>query len=121
MSLSVIKFLTIYLLLNIYVIRRTYSLLAIKPGKWFYIMLTLAGTSFIAAKVLGARFDNIAVSVFDFLASLWMGVGLLLLICLAVHEVINIFIKIPSPKAGFIVTTAAAVPLKLASSCSNST
>lgn len=109
MSLSVIEFLTIYLLLNFYVIRRTYSLLAVKPGKWFYIMLTIASISFIAAKVLGARFDNIAVSVFDFLASLWMGVGLLLLICLAVHEVINIFIKIPRPKAGFIVTTAATV------------
>jgi len=108
MSLSVIKFLTIYLLLNIYLVRRTYSLLAVRPGKWFYIMLTLASTSFIAAKLLIVRFDNIAVSVFYFLASLWMGIGLLLLTCLAVHEIINIFFRIPRPRAGFIVMGIAA-------------
>ncbi|MBN1457083.1 MAG: metallophosphoesterase, partial [Sedimentisphaerales bacterium] len=109
MSLFFIKFLTIYLLLNIYVIRRTYSLLALKPGKWFYIMLALAGTSFFAARILTARFDNFAVNTLDFLASLWMGVSLLLLICLAVHEVINIPFNISRPKAGFIVTGIAAV------------
>ena len=105
----VIKFLTIYLLLNIYIVRRAYSLLAVRPGKWFYVLLTLAGTSFIAVKMLAARFDNFVVSTLYFLASLWMGVGMLLLICLAVHEVINIPFKISRPKAGFIVTGIAAV------------
>jgi len=109
MHLFIIKFLTIYLLLNLYIIRRTYSLFGIKPGKWFYVILALAGTSFVAVRMLTARFDNAMIIALDFLASLWMGVGLLLLVCLVVHEVINIFFKIPRPKAGFIVTGIAAV------------
>jgi uncharacterized protein len=108
MHLFVIKFLTIYLLLNLYIIRRTYSLFDVRPGKWFYILLAIAGTSFIAVRMLTARFDNFAVSTLDFLASLWMGIGLLLFTCLVVHEVINIFFTIPRPKVGFIVTGIAA-------------
>jgi predicted MPP superfamily phosphohydrolase len=109
MSIFIGTFLSVYLLLNLYVIRRVYSLFKVKPGVWFYVLLLAGTVSYVGARLLEIRFDNVFVRGFDFAATLWMGVGLLLFSCLIVHDVINVFYKTPRPKAGFIVTGITAV------------
>lgn len=109
MRIFIVTFLVVYLLLNLYVIRRVYSLFKVKPGVWFYVLLFVGTVSYIAARLLEIRFDNVFVRGFDFAATLWMGVGLLLFSCVIVHDVINIFYKTPRPRAGFIVTGITAV------------
>ena len=115
MSLFLLTFLTIYFALNYYVLRRLYSLFKIKPRIGFYLLLVFLSLSFILAKLLQSRFDNFLIAAFDTLACFWMGLGLLLLTCLAVYEIINLFIIIfrlrplPKPLAGFIVSAAAVI------------
>ncbi len=97
-------FLGLYLVLNFYVIGRTWSLFRARRGLWFYVLLFTATISYVAAKSLGLKYDNVFVAGIDLAATLWMGVGLHLLSCLVVHDCLNIFWKTPRPRAGFIVT-----------------
>ena len=115
MSLFLLTFLTICFAVNYYVLRRLYSLFKIKPRIGFYLLFISLSLSFVLAKVLQSRFDNFLITAFDTLACFWMGLGLLLLTCLAAYEIINLFIVIfrlapaPKPLAGYIVSAAAAI------------
>jgi predicted MPP superfamily phosphohydrolase len=115
MSLFLLTFLTIYFALNYYVLRRLYSLFKIKPRIGFYLLFVSLWLSFVLVKVLQSRFDNFLITAFDTIACFWMGLGLLLLTCLAAYEIINLFVVIsrlgpvPKPLAGYIVSAAAIV------------
>ncbi len=102
-------FLGLYLALNFYVIGRTWSLFRARWGVWFYVLLFAATISYVAAKSLGLKYDNVFVGGIDLAATLWMGAGLHLLSCLVVHDCLNIFWKTPRPKAGFVVAGAAVI------------
>ena len=115
MSLFLLTFLTIYFALNYYVLCRLFSLFKIKTRIGFYLLFVFLSLSLVLAKMLEFRFDNFLVTAFDALACFWVGLGLLLLTCLAAYEIINLFIVIfrlrpvPKPLAGYIVSAVAVV------------
>lgn len=109
MSIFIGTFLTVYLLANLYIIGRLYSLFKVRIGRWFCVLLFVGTVSYVGARLLGIRFDNVFVRGFDLLATMWMGVGLLLLSCLVVHDCLNLFYKTPRPRAGFVVVGITAV------------
>lgn len=115
MSLFLLTFLTIYFALNYYVLRRLFSLFRIKPRIGFYLLFVFLSLSLVLAKMLEFRFDNFLITAFDAFACFWTGLGLLLLTCLAVYEIINLLLVIfrlrpvPKPLAGYIVSAAAVV------------
>lgn len=115
MQIFLLTFLTICFAVNYYILRRLYSLFKIRPRIGFYLLLVFLSLSFILAKVLQSRFDNFLITALDTLACFWMGLGILLLTCLAAYEIINLFIvmfrltPLPKPLAGYIVSAAAII------------
>jgi hypothetical protein len=113
--LALLTSLTICFAVNYYVLRRVYSLFKIKPRIGFYLLLVFLSLSFMLAKVLQIRFDNFLITALEAIACFWMGLGLLLLTCLLVYEIINLFVivfrlrPIPKPRAGYIVSIATIV------------
>ncbi len=109
-ALFIAIFLSLYFLLNYYIFWRLSTLFALRRGVIFYLLLAVFTISFLAASLLESHFDSAFTRALYVFASLWMGIGLLLLSCLLVYEIINIFVAIPKPIAAWAVLaiTAAA-------------
>jgi predicted MPP superfamily phosphohydrolase len=109
-ALFLAVFLSLYFLLNYYIFWRLSTLFALKRGVIFYTLLAVFTISFLAASILESHFATAFTRVLYILASLWMGLGLLLLSCLLVYEIINVFVQLPKPFAAWAVLaiTAAA-------------
>jgi predicted MPP superfamily phosphohydrolase len=109
-ALFLAVFLSLYFLLNYYIFWRFSTLFTLRRGVIFYILLAVFTISFLAASMLESHFTSAFTRVLYIFASLWMGIGLLLLSCLLVYEIINIFVVLPKPVAAWTVLaiTAAA-------------
>ena len=99
-------FLTIFAILNFYILARLAILLKFKLGLWFFTIFILLTFSYVAAAAFDGLLANQVTAFVYFLASLWLGTGLILLSLLVIFELINPFIKVPRPSAGYLIVIA---------------
>ena len=103
MLIFLTTFLTIYGLMNFYVLRRLFSLFSLKANLWFYLLFTLCTLSYLLAVILERNFANFLTRIFYHLAATWMGVAFLLLCCLLIFEIVNLIFSPPKLIAGCTV------------------
>ena len=102
--LKIIIVLTVYCLINYYILRRTATILGYnKAGIGFYILLALCSFSYIGTAILEHKVGGQITSVLHTISGFWLGFGLLLFSFLLVFEVANLLLKIPPQTARYLL------------------
>lgn len=96
-------FLSVYCLVNFYVLRRLFSLFSLKVNILFYVLLVICTFSYLLAAILERTFANTLTKIFYNIAAMWMGVGFLLFCCLGVFEIVNLIFSLPKSICGWTV------------------
>jgi uncharacterized oligopeptide transporter (OPT) family protein len=97
----IIIFLSVYGLVNFYVLGRLFSLFSLRFNISFYVLVVTCTFSYPLAATLERTFANTLTKIFYELAATWIGVSFLLFCCLAVFEIINLIFSLPKSIAGW--------------------
>ncbi|MFH1379643.1 MAG: metallophosphoesterase, partial [bacterium] len=99
-AVFLITFVSIYGLMQFYVLARLAGLFSYNRGVLFYLLLALAALSFVGSRVLIGHVSNIVTKSIYTASAVWMGVSFLLFSTLLVYEIVRLFIKIKPSSAG---------------------
>jgi predicted MPP superfamily phosphohydrolase len=102
-ALFFLVFLSIYGLLNYYVLWRLSTLFGVKRTIGFFVALAVLTLSFLAAMLLESRSAGGANRAFYFVAMAWMGAVFLLACVLALHELARLLLPLAPQTYGIIV------------------
>jgi predicted MPP superfamily phosphohydrolase len=105
-GLFFLVFLSIYGLLNYYVLWRLATLFAVKRNLTFYVLLAALTLSFLAAMLLESRASGALGSVAYFAAMTWAGTVFILACLLALHELVRLILPLAPRTYGLIVLAA---------------
>jgi len=102
-ALFFVIFITVYALLNYFVLSQFFKLFGLEKNYWFYIILAVLALSYIIAAGLESYSDTTLFKGIYLLASVWMGMLFLLFCALMVYFVIDKFIPITIWQTGAII------------------
>ena len=103
MILFAVFFLLIYAGAHFYIPFRLNKLFKLKRKKKLYFVSLAGAVSVIVSMVLQRSIASYLTDLYYLISTIWLGVFFLLLIFLLLFEILNLFIKIPSKRAGVIV------------------
>jgi len=102
-ALFFLVFLSIYGLLNYYVLWRLATLFGVKRNLAFYVLLAALTLSFLAAMLLESRAGGVLGSAAYSGAMTWMGAVFILACLLALHELVRLLLPLAPRTYGIIV------------------
>ncbi|MBD3313664.1 metallophosphoesterase [Candidatus Woesearchaeota archaeon] len=108
MIIFVIFFLIIYTILNSYIILRFGGLFRISPNI-LYALIAIAVISLPLSMFVENRLPNIITKAWYTVSTLWMGVGLFILTCLVIYEILSRFVSIDPFRAGIAILAIVAL------------
>ncbi|MCE5185844.1 MAG: metallophosphoesterase [Planctomycetaceae bacterium] len=108
MLLFISIFFGINVLANWYIFSRLFAFFHLKSNLILWLLVAAFSISYIAAMMLDRSVGFFLSRWLLKLAALWMGVGLILLMCLGLHDLIRLIVPIPQAISRYIVLTGAA-------------
>lgn len=88
-------FLSIYYMLNFYVLNRFTSLFGLKRNLIFHLVVIIAAVSYILASVLIRNMTNLFTKVLYVIASVYMGILFIAFSVFIIYEIIRLFTPVP--------------------------
>ncbi len=100
-------FFTIFLAIvfggTLYVLWRLFSFWGLRHGVGFWLLAVVLAFGYIGANILDHRFPSMLSRGLLHVTALWLGVGLLAVCLLAVHDLLRLFIRFPVSTSRWVV------------------